>query len=283
VSSAALLQAITLNAVDVEKNIAAFNWGRYAMHDIDAVRTVTRLPSPRWQPLQQLDDIIADRYARLRDYQNDDYAQLYIERVEQVRRRERALLGKDVGDGDSDLLLTQAVARNLYRLMAYKDEYEVARLFATDKFRQQLRDNFSGDFKLQFHLSPPLLARTDPATGRPRKYAVPAWMLNIFACLAKFKNLRGTVFDPFGYSAERKAELELIDHYNTTLQRVLQQLTRENRAIAIDIAALPEKIRGFGPIKAESMKKAELRERELLEQFERGPAPDIVRIFERAA
>jgi len=283
VSSAALLQAITLNAVDVEKNIAAFNWGRYAMHDLGAVRTVARLPSQRWQPLQQLDDIIADRHARLRDYQNDDYAQLYIERVEQVRRRERALLGKDVGDGDSDLLLTQAVARNLYRLMAYKDEYEVARLFATDKFRLQLRDNFSGDFKLRFHLSPPLLARIDPATGRPRKYAVPGWMLNVFGGLAKLKSLRGTVFDPFGYSAERRAERELIDHYNTTLQRVLQQLTRENRAIAIDIAALPEKIRGFGPIKAESMKKAELRERELLEQFEHGTAPDIVRIFERAA
>ncbi len=277
VSSEAVVQAIELNGVEVDTNIAAFNWGRYAMVDCAAVRAVANLPAEPWQPLRDLDEIIADRRARLIDYQNDDYAQLYIERVEQVRRRERALLR------DGDFSLTKTVAHNLYRLMAYKDEYEVARLFANDKFRQQVQETFRGDFKLQFHLSPPLFARIDPATGRPRKYAMPGWMLNVFHALAKLKSLRGTVFDPFGYSHERRCERAWIDRYNTMLQRVLPQLTRDNLPLAIKLAALPEKIRGYGPIKLESMQHAEARERELLGLFEHDPGPEVVKIFDRAA
>lgn len=277
VSGAALTRAIELNGVDVKKNIQAFNWGRYTIVDFEAVLALARLPAQPWQPLGDVDAIVDDRRARLIEYQDADYAQLYVERVEQVRRRELAL------NGHSNLLLTKTIARNLYKLMAYKDEYEVARLFANARFRAEISENFSGDFKLKFHLSPPLFARIDPATGRPRKYAMPGWTQNVFSGLAKMKFLRGTPFDPFGFSEERRRERGWIDRYNSTLQIVLKKLTKDNRALAVELAALPEIIRGFGPVKLANMEKAEMLERELLARFEQDVPAEVVKIFDHAA
>jgi indolepyruvate ferredoxin oxidoreductase len=278
VSGAALLRAIELNGVDVEVNTRAFNWGRMAAHDLAATKAAAGIPQQDWQPLQDLDAIIDDRRARLVAYQDAAYARQYVEWVEQLRCRERALLR-----AGEEPLLSKTFARNLYRLMAYKDEYEVARLYASDNFSAQLNAQFTGDFSLRFYLSPPLLAGRDPASGRPRKYALPGFTLQLFRLLAKLKILRGTRFDLFGYSAERKLERNSIRHYVDMMFGLFEHLTRENLPIAVQLAALPQLMRGYGPIKAANIERALMQEKNLLHDFNRGPAPDIVKIIERAA
>jgi indolepyruvate ferredoxin oxidoreductase len=142
-----------------------------------------------------------------------------------------------------------AVARYGFKLMAYKDEYEVARLFAGGEFKAELDAQFDGDYRLEFHLAPPLLAKHDPITNEPRKISFGAWMLPAFRVLARFRGLRGTAFDPFGYSADRRLERQLIDDYFALIEKLLARLSSENHALAVQLASLPEKIRGFGPVK----------------------------------
>ncbi|MFT3928925.1 MAG: indolepyruvate ferredoxin oxidoreductase family protein [Spongiibacteraceae bacterium] len=274
VSAEALLKAIALNGVEIEENQRAFTWGRHAAVDIVALYKHAGFDEKVWQPLENLDDIIADRRARLVDYQDEQYAQAYVDCVEQVRRREAVV------SGDAGFALSKTVARNLYKLMAYKDEYEVARLYSNGDFKKQLDESFEGDYELKIYLSPPMFSPIDKATGRPRKYALPGWVLKTFGLLAKFKSLRATALDPFGYTQERKAERDLIGHYRDTVQYVLQNLTQGNHSIAVDIAAIPEKIRGYGPVKMKAIEQAGLREKELLAQFN-SPASPL--IFYRAA
>ncbi len=274
VTAQALLRAIALNDVDIEENQRAFHWGRHAAADLNGLYKHAGFSAQTWQPLENLDDIIADRYARLVEYQDEEYAQIYVDYLEQVRRRELA------ATGSYELELSRTVARNLYRLMAYKDEYEVARLYSDGEFRKNLETTFDGDYRLKIYLSPPLLARIDAMTGRPKKYAVPGWVLKIFGLLAKCKSLRGTPFDPFGHTAERRAERALIVHYRDTLQHVLEKLDRDNLALALEIAALPEQIRGYGPVKMRSVEQAGMREADLLAGFDALRSPDI---FFRAA
>ncbi|HET8709842.1 MAG TPA: indolepyruvate ferredoxin oxidoreductase family protein, partial [Spongiibacteraceae bacterium] len=274
VSAEALLRAIAVNGVDVEENQRAFNWGRQAAFDLAGLYKHAGFSPEIWQPLEDLDAIIADRRARLIEYQDADYAHLYVDCVEQVRRREAAVIGA------GDFALSKTVARNLYKLMTYKDEYEVARLYSSGEFERELAKTFEGDFRLKIYLAPPLIARVDPDTGRPRKYALPGWVMKGFRLLAKCKGLRGSSFDPFGYTDERRTERALLAHYRETLQHLLLKLKKENLAVAIEIAALPEKIRGFGPVKMRSIKAARLREIELLARFNSPPAPVI---FYRAA
>ena len=273
VSARAIEQAISLNGVAVEFNRRAFEWGRRAAVDRDQVSRLAGLSAP-WRPLEDLDDIIADRSARLRSYQDAAYALRYRNWIERVRAAEAQLPG-------ASFELTRAVARNLYKLMAYKDEYEVARLYTDGVFERALAQQFSGDFRLQFHLAPPLWSRPDPATGRPRKYAFPGVMLTLFRALARLRFLRGTPFDPFGHGAERKRERAQIAHYESVLEHLLAKLAPHNRALAAAIAALPQRMRGFGPIKLRNIEQALARERELLADFDRDPR--AVRIIERAA
>ncbi len=261
VSADALLQAIALNGVEVEENRRAFFWGRHAAVELAGLYKQAGFDAAVWQPLENIDDIITDRRARLIVYQSEAYAQRYADYVEQVRRCEAALTER------SDFALSKIVARNLYKLMAYKDEYEVARLYSDGEFKQQLEETFSGDYQLKIYLSPPLFARNDPATGRPRKYAVPGWILKTFGLLAKFKSLRGTPFDIFGYTEERRSERDLIENYCGAIRHVIAKLSRENYSIALEIAALPEKIRGYGPVKMRSIEQAQKRETELLARF----------------
>ena len=146
--------------------------------------------------------------------------------------------------------LAEAVARYLFKLMAYKDEYEVARLYADGAFPRQVANEFDGDhLRFEFHLAPPLLARRDPATGAPRKISFGPWMMPVFRLLARLKVLRGTAFDPFGYSAERRTERKLIADYEATLAEMMEKLTPDNHHLAVGLAAIPEKIRGFGHVK----------------------------------
>jgi indolepyruvate ferredoxin oxidoreductase len=279
VSAEALYRAIELNGTAVEFNKRAFDWGRRAAIDPAAVMRLAGIPTNPWQPLQQLEEIVADRKRRLTEYQDAEYAQHFHDWVKHVHAAERALIAEPAAPR-----LSKAVARSLYKLMAYKDEYEVARLYSDGAFLKQLDRDMAGDYRLYFHLAPPLLPIGEKSGGRPRKYRVPGWLMQpLFAILARGKALRGTRFDVFAHSEDRKLERTLIAAYESTLERVLLGLAPHNYAIAVQIAELPLRTRGFGPVKAEAVAAMQQRERELFVEFERGPDLQIVRLVPRAA
>jgi indolepyruvate ferredoxin oxidoreductase len=166
----------------------------------------------------------------------------------------------------------EAVARYLFKLMAYKDEYEVARLYSDPAFLRQVTNEVDGDnLRLTFHLAPPLIARRDKTTGEPRKMTFGPWMMRVFGPLAKLKFLRGTAFDPFGYTAERRTERQLARDYEALLDELMARLSPDNHHLAVGLAAIPEKIRGFGPVKMRHLTAAKADEAALLDQFRAGP------------
>ncbi len=241
VSEAAILEAIALNGSTVTMNQQAFAWGRHAA--VDPAR-VERIAFPELQRTLQralettLGEIIEHRAEYLAAYQNEAYAERYRQRVEMVTAAEKRL------DPNSEIL-TRSVARGYFKLLAYKDEYEVARLYSDGTFQQQLGEQFSGDFSLQFHLG----ASWARLGKDGRKFDLGPWLLPAFKWLARFKWLRGTRFDPFGWQPDRKLERRLIAKYDTTLDTLLSQLRRDNLPQAAGIAALAEKIRGYGHVK----------------------------------
>ena len=272
-SVAAIEQAIELNGVGVKLNREAFRWGRRAAHEREAVESLAR-PVEQAEPrCETVDEIIAWRVDFLTRYQSARYARRYQTLVERVRQADR----------EPDQALTEAVARYYFKLLAYKDEYEVARLYSEPAFRQRLASQFEGDYRLQFHLAPAWLAKRDPVTGEPRKREFGPWMLNAFEVLAKFRFLRGTPLDPFGYGADRKLERELIGEYERTVESLLSQLKPGNYRTAVAIAALPEQIRGFGPIKERSVAAVRQRQKLLTEQLATGDEAQPVRLFHSAA
>ena len=205
--------------------------------------------------------MIARREAMLTNYQNAAYAKRYRDLVEKMRAAEAKAMPGQTG-------LTDAVACYLYKLMAYKDEYEVARLYTDGTFAEQLKTTFDGDLKKKVYLAPPLLSRIDPNSGRPKKIEFGGWMFKAFGVLAKFKFLRGTALDVFGYSEERKTERKLIATYEAMLGDLLAKLNASNHAVAVALAALPEKIRGFGPVKAARLVKVEAEKKAFVARFE---------------
>jgi indolepyruvate ferredoxin oxidoreductase len=268
VSRAALMRAIELNAVAVADNQLAFEWGRRAAWDPRGTERVALkaecLPAGR-RLSQGLDEAIARRRAFLVAYQDEAYARRYDELVGQVRRaEERAVPGR--------AQLTDTVARNLFKLMAYKDEYEVARLFSDSDFRRALDAGFEGKFKVRLHLAPPMLSRPHPVTGEPRKRAYGPWILPVLRLLSKFKVLRGTPLDPFGHSAERRMERQLGEEYARTVAALAGDLRAENHQLACEIANLPDRIRGFGPVKHRSALAARERQRELMRAWPAAPS-----------
>jgi indolepyruvate ferredoxin oxidoreductase len=252
-----LLRAIELNEVQVDKNKAAFEWGRHCAHDWAAVQAllqpaqVVTLHRP-----QKLAELLARRIELLTQYQNAAYSRQYSDFVERVRlAEEKALPGQDS--------LTRAVAQGLYKLMAYKDEYEVARLHTDASFLRSISDRFEGDYRLQYHLAPPLLARrTDK--GELQKQAYGPWMLSAFKVLAKFKFLRGTALDPFGYSEERRTERTLITQYRQGIESLLATLGPDTRDHALEVARWPDAIKGYGHVKERHLTKAQARWAELV-------------------
>ena len=247
VSEASLDRAIELNGAAVEMNRQAFLWGRRAAIDLAAVqREVSPAPVIRLRP-ESLDERIARRAEELTAYQDAAYARRYTDFVARVRAAE-APLGSEA--------LTDAVARNYFKLLAYKDEYEVARLFADPAFRAGIDARFEGEYTLRFHLAPTFLARPDPDSGRIKKKVFGPWMETALRWLVKARRLRGTPFDPFGYHPERKAERALIAQYEADIGALLGGLDAEGLRRAVALARLPEDIRGFGHVKAWSMKKA---------------------------
>jgi indolepyruvate ferredoxin oxidoreductase len=179
--------------------------------------------------------------------------------------------------------LTQAVARYLFKLMAYKDEYEVARLHTQTGFMERIAEMFEGDYSVKMHLAPPLWAKPDPVTGEPRKRTYGSWMMGGMRVLASLRGLRGSVLDPFGYQHERRIERKLIGEYEAIVNELLEGVTPEKLALAVDIASIPEFIRGYGPVKMRHLKDAKSREAALLAQW-RSPAPsaNVTRIPIRA-
>ena len=246
VSAEALNKAIELNGVSVQLNQQAFLWGRRAAHDLAAVEKLAAPKVVEAPHCSTLEEIVADRMQRLNDYQNAAYAERYRELVERVRKV----------DTDAQQRLSKAVARYYFKLLAYKDEYEVARLYSDATFRKQLEAQFEGDYRLQFHLAPSWLSKPDAVTGQPRKRSFGPWMLKAFGVLARFKFLRGSVLDPFGHSAERRLERELIEEYEANVAYLLAELNTGNYRTAVALAEIPEQIRGYGHVKEAALVKA---------------------------
>ncbi len=270
-SAEAIEKAIEMNGEAVAMNQSAFRWGRRAALDTAEVEKLiapaagSRDDNRRLS--QTLDETIARRVAFLHDYQDARYARRYQYLISRVKLTEEA-------KAPGQTALTEAAARYLFKLMAYKDEYEVARLYTGESFRKQIASTFEGDqLRFEFHLAPPLLAKTDKTTGESRKASYGPWVLTAFAVLKRFKFLRGTPFDPFGYSHERRTERKLIGDYEAMLGEIMSRLTPGNHAIAVGLAAIPEKIRGFGHVKARHLVAAKADEAALLEQLRSDAEP----------
>jgi indolepyruvate ferredoxin oxidoreductase len=215
---------------------------------------------PRMTALERL---VADRAARLTLYQDAAYAARYRALVERVRAAEQSATPGRTG-------LASAAARAYFKLLAYKDEYEVARLFADGDFLERVRAQFDGKLKLSFYLAPPLFSRRDPDTGLPRKRRFGAWVLHAFRLLSRMKRLRGTAFDPFGWMAERRLERRLIAEYEALIDELLPELTADKHHLAVALASLPERIKGFGHVKERNLEAAEQDKARLLDQFRSG-------------
>ncbi|SCA55344.1 Indolepyruvate ferredoxin oxidoreductase [Candidatus Terasakiella magnetica] len=267
ISEGSLLKAIELNGVRVDFNQRAFVLGRWAAHDMDKLSELIEDEKPQFIQ-QDLEALIKHRISHLTDYQDADYAERYSHMVSRVYRAEQEL-----GTGSQEL--TKSVAHVLAKLMAYKDEYEVARLYSSPEFKKKLSEQFEGKFKISFHLSPPLLADRDQRTGLPLKKEYGPWVLSVFKFLAKFKGLRGGKYDIFAKTAERKMERALISEYMGTLEEICQNLKDYNLDIATQIADLPREIRGFGHIKEQAVHKVKAQEKKLLKEFKAARPSDL--------
>ncbi|SLN35358.1 indolepyruvate ferredoxin oxidoreductase family protein [Oceanibacterium hippocampi] len=262
--------AIRLNGVAVEANLKTFGWGRAAAHDIERVN---RIIDPVVTPLRPrpaaktLEEIVAFRSDYLTAYQNARYARRYRALVDKVAAAEAEKTPGRHG-------LAEAVARYAFKLMAYKDEYEVARLYTDGRFEEKLAAQFAGDYRIEFHLAPPILAKRDPATGAPEKRTYGPWMFKAFRVLARLKFLRATPLDPFGRTEERKTERKLIRDYEATVERLIGGLTPANHGLAVAVARIPEEIRGYGHVKDRHLAAARKKEAELLGAF-RDPASAV--------
>jgi indolepyruvate ferredoxin oxidoreductase len=281
-----LTRAIELNNVQVEKNLAAFEWGRRAAHDLAAVRKLAQIQG-RGDPADSasgkiialhtpkaLDTLIDKRADYLTAWQNGAYAERYRALVSQVRAAEAAL---DAADGQ--LPLTEAVAKNLHKLMAYKDEYEVARLYSDPAFIEKLNATFEGDWKLHLHLAPPTLSKKD-AHGHLVKKKYGPWMFRAMHVLAKLKFLRGTAFDVFGNTEERRTERALVGEYEALVRELIGGLTSQKRDLAVELANLPDAIRGYGHVKENNLKGVRIKWNELLARWR---SPDAGKTSQHAA
>jgi indolepyruvate ferredoxin oxidoreductase len=266
VSQAAIHRAIELNGAAVAMNKAAFAWGRALAADPEAVTRVLALPGENLAV--DIDDIVTFRATELVKYQNDALALRYRDLVSRAAKAEQTI-------APASTEFAQAVARSFFKLLAYKDEYEVARLHVASGFIEKLAADHRGG-SLVFHMAPPLFARLDPRTGHARKVRLGAWMLPLLKILARLKFLRGTWADAFGATAERRAERRAIDEYERLIaERIIPGLAAHNRMLAVEIAGVPLAIRGYGHVKSEAASKAGLRQAELLGRWPGDPAVQI--------
>jgi len=259
--------AIEINGVAVEANKQSFAWGRLAAHDPDAVDSVAAPLMPQREAAadaQGLAEKIARRADFLTDYQNGAYALRYLDLVQRA-------IDVETEKAPGMLGLGEAVALNFFRLMAYKDEYEVARLYSDGRFMEQVNQQFEGDFSLRLHMAPPLIAKRDQTSGELQKREFGPWMLKLMPLLARMRGLRGGAWDIFGRTEERRLERQLITDYETTMAEVLAALNHDNHAMATRIAEVPDRIRGFGHVKEKAIAKAREAEAEMLEYYRAPP------------
>jgi indolepyruvate ferredoxin oxidoreductase len=255
---AALMRAIELNGVQVANNQAAFEWGRHCAHDLAAVQALFQAAQViEFVKKPSVDELVATRVAFLTGYQNSAYAARYKAFVDKVRAAEAPLASTQ---------LSQAVARYLFKLMAYKDEYEVARLHTDPAFTARIAAQFEGDYKLVHHLAPPAIAKKNER-GELVKRPFGPWIRGAFSVLARLKGLRGTAFDPFGRSAERRGERALIGEYRACIEELLASLDATKLAQAIEIASIPEEIRGYGHVKDRHLAAARTKWQRLMAQW----------------
>jgi len=262
VGEQAILRAIELNGTAIEPNRQSFRWGRLAAIDpehVSAKAIPTAIPESQ-RPSGSLDEIIARRAEFLTAYQNAAYAARYTELVARVRAAETATM-------PGSTALSEAVARYYFKLLAVKDEYEVARLYAETDFASRVARQFEGDYKLVFHLAPPIFNKLDPVSGEAKKNTYGPWMMGAFRVLARLRRFRGTALDPFGKTEERRTERALPGAYETMLAEVLAALAPHNHKLAVGLAQIPEHIRGYGHVKVRSLKAAKAKEAELLDAF----------------
>jgi indolepyruvate ferredoxin oxidoreductase len=274
-SLGAIEAAIEINGAAVAANLAAFNYGRLAAARPEELPDAVAPSTEAMQPKRSATpaELIEERLEYLTKYQNRTYADRYAALLARITAAEqRARPGSRA--------LTQAIAQSYFKLLAYKDEYEVARLYSDGAFQRKLEAQFETGGRIKVYLAPPLISRLDPNTGRPRKRAFGGWVLKLFRVLAKAKGLRGHWFDPFGWTDERRQERWQIEHFKKIVDELLNSLDRQNLAIAVDIATLPVEVRGFGPVKAAALERMLVREEELLERYREPPAP--IRIFDPA-
>jgi len=276
-SSAALLRAIELNGATVEENRRAFSWGRRTALDpvgVEALVTTGENHAPAHKLSASLDEAMARRRDFLTAYQDAAYARRYDALVEQAKQHEGKL-------GAGETALTQTVARNYFKLLAYKDEYEVARLFVDPEFQRALTASFEGDYSLNVHITLPWSALTDPRAkpgDEPKKIRFGPWLMPAMKLLARFKFLRGTAFNPFGWIEERRQERQLIADYERMLAHILSSLDRDRLATAVALVSIPEMIRGYGPVKQRSIVQARAKQKELMAAFDQAP---VVALEER--
>jgi indolepyruvate ferredoxin oxidoreductase len=239
----AIMRAIELNGVQVQANQQAFAWGRWCAHDLPKVQALTRpVQVVNFQTREPLQALIQKRMGWLEAYQNKAYAKQYMAFVQEVQHKTSASVA-------------EAVARNLYKLMAYKDEYEVARLHADPVFLQRIADQFEGDFTLNYHLAPPLVSKkNDKGELVKRKYG-PSVLWG-FKLLSRLRFLRGSVFDVFGYTDERRTERALVQQYQDSISEVMATFAPGKHSLALEIARIPEKIKGYGHVKERHLKAA---------------------------
>lgn len=264
-SEQSLIKAIETLGTAVEFNKASFQWGRRTAHDLVDVERLTQSQSntaPQ-EISNTLDEVIERRQKELTAYQNAAYAKRYTDRVQKIRALEKSLMPHAIS-------LTEAVARHYYKLLAYKDEYEVARLYADPAFMEKINATFEGDFKLNFHLAPPLWAHGKDGEA-PRKRSYGPWMMTAFRLLARLKFLRQTPLDPFGYTHDRKLEKALLADYENLLDTLGTGLTVDNHDAAVKLASMPDRMRGYGPVKERYVKQAHKVEEQLLNDFHNPP------------
>jgi indolepyruvate ferredoxin oxidoreductase len=250
-------QAIKLNGVSIEENINAFRLGRYSKNN---KKEILDLIYEKEKIKNDFDEKFIDRYNFLIEYQNKKYADKYKELVDYVKKCEEKI-SVDIKN------FSNAVAINYFKLMSYKDEYEIARLYSDNEFINKINETFEGNFKINYHLSPPIFSTKDKVTGYPLKINFGSWIMILFKFISMFKFLRGTYLDPFGYFKERKIERLLINSYKERILEICSKLTIENYALAVEIASTPDQIRGFGYIKEKNIEIAKRCEDKLMSAF----------------
>ncbi|MEM5529185.1 indolepyruvate ferredoxin oxidoreductase family protein [Gammaproteobacteria bacterium AS21] len=264
--TASLYRAIEINGVAVADNIKSFNAGRLAANDLAKLKQNLSIDSQVKED-ESLQALIEKRARFLEDYQDVDLANKYLDLMKRVQGVEQKIMADNVE-------LSSAIAQSYFRLLSYKDEYEVARLYTNGQFEQQLKETFSGDYQIQFHLAPEILSifsKKSPV----KKLTYGSWMYKGFKLLAKMKFLRNTAFDPFGYTADRKKERALADDYLVLVNELLTQLNKQNYLLAVQVAQVAQDIRGFGHVKMKSVNESQVRLAQLVSQFKQASGASV--------